>query len=203
MSQVDVQIFGYLGSGINHLRWLLLLSNSYSINNTKDLKSKVQYIVDEVYNNRTFETWISIEGGFRKKLLNNHDINLLHNDLDDYSSYLNTKSIFLDRQPIECLKHYFKFNSNLNGIIKHHFLSSVDINSKKIKKQLPNGLVLSADFLTKEILEDSIISTIEQYLNITIPIKAAKLIHKLWFIKNKQAEEDFLILIKELYERDN
>ena len=94
MSQVDVQIFGYLGSGINHLRWLLLLSNSYSINNTKDLKSKVQYIVDEVYNNRTFETWISIEGGFRKKLLNNHDINLLHNDLDDYSSYLNTKSIF-------------------------------------------------------------------------------------------------------------
>jgi hypothetical protein len=198
-----VYTFGYLGSGVNHLRLLILLSDSYIIHEHAliTIKDKMHFIVDKIYNNdRNCQKWLLVEGKLRADLVD-HEVSFLHNDLDDYSNFINNKVIFLDRKPIDCLKHYYKFNSNLNKVYRHHFLYSVEINSNNIKTQLPNCLVLPAYFLDNEILEESIIISIENYLNINISREAAKVVHKLWFIKNKQAEEEFLSTVKDLYDK--
>ena len=54
----NVYLFGYLGSGINHLRWLVLLAEEYKI---PGLDDKLSGIANTAYGrNKWLNTWISL-----------------------------------------------------------------------------------------------------------------------------------------------
>ena len=209
----DVYLFGYLGSGINHLRWLVLLAKEYEI---PGLDDKLSGIANTAYGrNKWLNTWITLETKWRK-ILDNHKVQLLHNDdvllhndennvvrTAHYDDYVDKKTIFLDRTPEACLKHYFKLNSNLNGISFDDFLKSVAVNRTKILNKLPSILRLDAKFLDTEHLDKKVIDTINNHLNINIPFNDAAILHRMWYHKNLQAEKKFLSLTKDFYEREN
>lgn len=209
----SVYLFGYLGSGINHLRWLVLLADEYVI---PGLDNKLSGIANTAYGRRKeLNTWLTKEAIWRKKLddhevqmLHNDDI-LLHNDKNNversatYDDYLDKKTIFLDRSPEACLKHYFKLNSNLNGISFDDFLKSVTLNKEKILNKLPSILHLDAQFLDNEHLDKKVIDLINNHLDINIPFNDATTLHRLWYHKNLKAEKKFLSVTKDLYEREN
>jgi hypothetical protein len=198
-----VHLFGYIGSGINHLRWLILLSDSYEILGNINITDKVKFIKESVYNkDKNFQTWIRLEWRLRDALKNNI-VQFDHNTRSDYLNLVNDKVIFLDREPIACLRHYFKLNSKLEGVISRHFIASALENSIFLKQQLPKCLVLAANFLDKEELDITTLSTIENYLNIKIPYEEASIIHRIWYIRNKQAEKQFLKTVNWLYERES
>ena len=209
----NVYLFGYLGSGINHLRWLVLLAEEYKI---PGLDDKLLGIANTAYGrNKWLNTWISLETKWRK-ILDNHEVQILHNDdvllhndknnverTANYDDYVDKKTIFLDRTPEACLKHYFKLNSNLNGISFDDFLKSVAINKTKILDRLPSILRLDAEFLDTEHLDKTVIDKINNHLNINIPFNDATILHRMWYHKNLQAEKKFLSLTKDFYEREN
>ena len=209
----NVYLFGYLGSGINHLRWLVLLAEEYKI---PGLDDKLSGIANTAYGrNKWLNTWISLETKWRK-ILDNHEVQILHNDdvllhndknnverTANYDDYVDKKTIFLDRTPEACLKHYFKLNSNLNGISLDDFLKSVAINKTKILDRLPSILRLDAEFLDTEHLDKTVIDKINNHLNINIPFNDATILHRMWYHKNLQAEKKFLSLTKDFYEREN
>ena len=203
----NVYLFGYLGSGINHLRWLVLLAEEYKI---PGLDDKLSGIANTAYGrNKWLNTWISLETKWRK-ILDNHEVQILHNDdvllhndknnverTANYDDYVDKKTIFLDRTPEACLKHYFKLNSNLNGISFDDFLKSVAINKTKILDRLPSILRLDAEFLDTEHLDKTVIDKINNHLNINIPFNDATILHRMWYHKNLQAEKKFLSLTKD------
>ena len=209
----NVYLFGYLGSGINHLRWLVLLAEEYKI---PGLDNKLSGIANTAYGrNKWLNTWITLETKWRR-VLENHKVQLLHNDdvllhkyknkvqlTGTYDDYVDKKTIFLDRTPEACLKHYFKLNSNLNGISFDDFLKSVAVNRTKILNKLPSILRLDAKFLDTEHLDKKVIDTINNHLNINIPFNDAAILHRMWYHKNLQAEKKFLSLTKDFYEREN
>ena len=209
----NVYLFGYLGSGINHLRWLVLLAEEYKI---PGLDDKLSGIANTAYGrNKWLNTWISLETKWRK-ILDNHEVQILHNDdvllhndknnverTANYDDYVDKKTIFLDRTPEACLKHYFKLNSNLNGISFDDFLKSVAINKTKILDRLPSILRLDAEFLDTEHLDKTVIDKINNHLNINIPFNDATILHIMWYHKYLQAEKKFLSLTKDFYEREN
>ena len=209
----NVYLFGYLGSGINHLRWLVLLAEEYKI---PGLDDKLSGIANTAYGrNKWLNTWISLETKWRK-ILDNHEVQILHNDdvllhndknnverTANYDDYVDKKTIFMDRTPEACLKHYFKLNSNLNGISFDDFLKSVAINKTKILDRLPSILRLDAEFLDTEHLDKTVIDKINNHLNINIPFNDATILHRMWYHKNLQAEKKFLSLTKDFYEREN
>ena len=209
----NVYLFGYLGSGINHLRWLVLLAEEYKI---PGLDDKLSGIANTAYGrNKWLNTWISLETKWRK-ILDNHEVQILHNDdvllhndknnverTANYDDYVDKKTIFLDRTPEACLKHYFKLNSNLNGISFDDFLKSVAINKTKILDRIPSILRLDAEFLDTEHLDKTVIDKINNHLNINIPFNDATILHRMWYHKNLQAEKKFLSLTKDFYEREN
>ena len=209
----NVYLFGYLGSGINHLRWLVLLAEEYKI---PGLDDKLSGIANTAYGrNKWLNTWISLETKWRK-ILDNHEVQILHNDdvllhndknnverTANYDDYVDKKTIFLDRTPEACLKHYFKLNSNLNGISFDDFLKSVAINKTKILDRLPSILRLDAEFLDTEHLDKTVIDKINNHLNINIPFNDATILHRMWYHKNLQDEKKFLSLTKDFYEREN
>tara|TARA_Y100001972_G_scaffold128651_1_gene190736 strand:- start:131 stop:769 length:639 start_codon:yes stop_codon:yes gene_type:complete len=209
----DVYLFGYLGSGINHLRWLVLLAEEYEI---PGLEDKLSGIANTAYGrNKWLNTWITLETKWRR-VLENHKVQLLHNDdvllhkyknkvqlTGTYDDYVDKKTIFLDRTPEACLKHYFKLNSNLNGISFNDFLKSVAVNRTKILDRLPSIMRLDAEFLDTEHLDIKVIDKINNHLNINIPFNDAAILHRMWYHKNLQAEKKFLSLTKDFYEREN
>ena len=209
----DVYLFGYLGSGINHLRWLVLLAEEYEI---PGLEDKLSGIANTAYGrNKWLNTWITLETKWRRAL-ENHKVQLLHNDdvllhkyknkvqlTGTYDDYVDKKTIFLDRTPEACLKHYFKLNSNLNGISFNDFLKSVAVNRTKILDRLPSIMRLDAEFLDTEHLDIKVIDKINNHLNINIPFNDAAILHRMWYHKNLQAEKKFLSLTKDFYEREN
>ena len=209
----DVYLFGYLGSGINHLRWLVLLAEEYEI---PGLEDKLSGIANTAYGrNKWLNTWITLETKWRR-VLENHKVQLLHNDdvllhkyknkvqlTGTYDDYVDKKTIFLDRTPEACLKHYFKLNSNLNGISFNDFLKSVAVNRTKILDHLPSIMRLDAEFLDTEHLDIKVIDKINNHLNINIPFNDAAILHRMWYHKNLQAEKKFLSLTKDFYEREN
>ncbi len=209
----NVYLFGYLGSGINHLRWLVLLAEEYKI---PGLDNKLSGIANTAYGrNKWLNTWITLETKWRR-VLENHKVQLLHNDdvllhkyknkvqlTGTYDDYVDKKTIFLDRTPEACLKHYFKLNSNLNGISFEDFLKSVSLNRTKILKHLPSIMRLDAEFLDTEHLDKKVIDKINSHLNINIPFNDAAILHRMWYHKNLQAEKKFLSLTKDFYEREN
>ena len=208
----NVYLFGYVGSGINHLRWLVLLAEEYKI---PGLDDKLSGIANTAYGrNKWLNTWISLETKWRK-ILDNHEVQILHNDdvllhndknnverTANYDDYVDKKTIFLDRTPEACLKHYFKLNSNLNGISFDDFLKSVAINKTKILDRLPSILRLDAEFLDTEHLDKTVIDKINNHLNLNIPFNDATILHRMWYHKNLQAEKKFLSLTKDFYERE-
>ena len=209
----NVYLFGYLGSGINHLRWLVLLAEEYKI---PGLDNKLSGIANTAYGrNKWLNTWITLETKWRR-VLENHKVQLLHNDdvllhkyknkvqlTGTYDDYVDKKTIFLDRTPEACLKHYFKLHSNLNGISFEDFLKSVSLNRTKILKHLPSIMRLDAEFLDTEHLDKKFIDKINNHLNINIPFNDAAILHRMWYHKNLQAEKKFLSFTKDFYEREN
>lgn len=196
-------VFGYLGSGINHLKWLILLSDSLKFNSscTRNLNDKVHLIETDIYSvERTYYTWLDIEKKF-KKLTRDCDVSVEHNVWEEkqYFEIIDRKSIFLDRLPADCLKHYFAIQNNLNAVSTKHFLWSVHLNSQTIKKCLPTLLVLDGSFLENKVLSKDIINSIEKHLDIKINYEAANYVHGLWYDRSKKAESDFLNDVSVLY----
>ena len=197
----DVYVFGYLGSGVNHLRWLILLSDAFSFGKCNSLDDKIYYIEKKVYNDkRTYQTWIDVERQ-HKKVLRSQNVHVNHNvwSEEEYFKIRKEKSIFLDSDPERCLKHYFMLSSNLNGFINKHFLWSVHLNREKIISSLKEMLIVNPTFLDFRELSLSTVIDLEEYLTEKINYDAANYVHGLWYDLKTKAEADFLNDVSVLY----
>ena len=194
-------IFGYLGSGVNHLRWLVLMADCFSFANRITADDKLNFIETAVYpDSRTYKNWIKIEKR-NKRLLRPNNVKFDHNvwKPEQYKKILNNKSIFLDTEPIECLRHYFMFMNNLNGIKNKDFLHSVHLNRRVITEELKNLLVLNSSFLFERQLSKNVIKGIEDFLEVSIPYLQASKVHELWYDLKTKAESEFIHDVRTIY----
>lgn len=197
-----VYLFGYSGSGLNHLRNLVLLSDSFDFLNIDNPQDRCDYITQKVYD-RTFQTWYRAERSHRDSLHQN-PVQADHNvwDIDDYKKVRPFKNIFLDASPLWCIRHFFKLNAHLEGVTSNHFLHSVVENSKIIKQELPEALILNHTFLCEKKLSLDFINSVEEFLNIKIPFSQASQVHESWYNMNMKAEKDFLQSVATIYGRE-
>lgn len=197
----DIFVFGYLGSAVNHLRWLVLMADSFSFMGNYTANQKLDFIENKVYfSNRNYKNWIRVEREY-KNSLRDSIVKFDHNvwTSDKYKKIFNNKSIFMDTDPLQCLRYYFVLETQLNGISNKDFLHSVHLNRITIKKELKNLLVIDGNFLNRRKLCESVTKNIEDFLEVSIPYVQTSKVHELWYDLKTKAESEFLHDVRTIF----
>ena len=126
-------IYAPIGGFGNHLRWLLLLDENYTIKLKDQVlitsNEKLEFIKKFVYcEERSWHNWIKFE--FRYRIILDQYLKFTH-DMTDIFDDLKTVGLTID--PELAYKSYVKFNPTLNGISKNSFLQQIQKQNKMCK----------------------------------------------------------------------
>lgn len=191
-----------VGGFANHYRWLLLLSEKYNsldslnansfLRNNKafpwKVKDKVTFIRDNVYcAERNFSNWITHEWKFRGALDHilpvNHDIEVTSKSFK--SDLVEHKMLASILDPLECLRHYIKFNPKLNSFTEEGFLQRCKDEIQKIKTFVPKTnekiLIVEGSRLYKSVLDESLYQEIINFFQLEDLYPYANEIHQMWY----------------------
>lgn len=210
MKQNDLLFYGYAGSGINHLRWLCFLANSFYVDEIKSKEDKIKFILEKVYHRENkLKDWINLEFEFRDDFDRKLGMYIRHNNhaligkKPEYPSYVfSNKVIFLHTPPDICFKRYVKLSYNKFGHSHESFLGSCDFNNKDFLKRVKNCLVVDGKNFYNRILDKKIINDLNSYLQIDIPYDEAAFIHRVWYDLDMTVSRQFVKLIIDLYKDD-
>lgn len=180
-------ISGPIGAYMNHLRWLMLVSNDVTL---------ADYILNNVYpKSRTAFNWLSYEWRYRLDPKVNSLIAVQHWPTTIIEDMPNIKKIvFIEALPEHCLKHYLKINPWLNGYDVSQFrdLITDTINHQyQIKKENSHIdiLTIEADLLDNPVLNIELYNTVASFFGIDANYEVAAKVHEQWYSLNKNAEE--------------
>ena len=180
-------ISGPIGAYMNHIRWLMLVSNDVSL---------CEHILNKVYpNHRTAFSWLGYEWRFRLASEYNALFAVYHWPPDIVKDKPNLKKLlFINSTPENCLKHYLKINPTLNGCDALQFCSDIThtINHQnQIKKDYSHIdiLTIDAEILDNPVLNIDLYNTITSFFDIDANYEVAARIHEQWYSLNKKAEE--------------
>lgn len=178
-------IYAPIGGYMNHLRWLLLMSSDYQFFPNE---LKLKFIQSLVYDsNRTCFNWLNYEWELRTKKLITESIQVTH-DLDVIKNIQGPKKIIgLSMDPYNALYHYFKFNPVLNLMGEEGFLNSVLLHNNSLSSLTEDALILPADSLSNEILDQKFYNKVVEFLNIENSYELANFVHKLWYDLNNKS----------------
>ena len=189
------EVVGCTGGGGNHLRWLLLLSPEFSYFRDH-APDNFTFIKQCVYpNNRNWQNWLNFEWRWRLKV----DQLITFSHLRPLQS--DTKYCALITDPDLALKHYLKFNSNLNNTLIDTFKYQVIIYNDSVKKQSDknNLIVINSETLLQPELDQDLYNKVVNWFSITNCYNQAKEIHLLWWQLVKRAEKDIITDLQKIY----
>lgn len=182
-----------VGGYMNHLRWLLLLSGTYTKPWGKAQNNvKFNFIKSQIYSeDRSCFNWLDFEWKFRTKS-NLQDMIFVSHDLDKINIINQPKKVVaLYLEPSNALFHYLKMNPALNGMSEELFLDSITNHKNKLSEiNAEEILHVQIDKLYNETLDKEIYDNIVNFLNIDNEYEVANDVHKLWYNINKQGEVD-------------
>ena len=178
-------IYAPIGGFGNHLRWLLLLDENYTIKLKDQVlitsNEKLEFIKKFVYcEERSWHNWIKFE--FRYRIILDQYLKFTH-DMTDIFDDLKTVGLTID--PELAYKSYVKFNPTLNGISKNSFLQQIQKQNKMCKfanDYSPDLFycVDSASFF-QPTLDIKIYNNIINYFNLQSHNDVAQEIHYIWY----------------------
>jgi len=192
---VNREVVGCLGGGGNHLRWLLLLNPEFSYFRDH-APDNFTFIRDCVYpNNRNWQNWLNFEWRWRleiDKLIAFSHLRPLQSD---------TKYCALVTDPDLALKHYLKFNSNLNNTLIDTFKSNVEIYNRQVQAQSksPNLLIIDSAELFQPTLNRYLYTKIVTWFELKLYYTQASQIHARWWHLIKTAEKEIISDLQKLY----
>ena len=176
------RIYALVGGCGNHIRWLCLLSDKFKFNNGLDINGKLNYILDEIYPySRKRQNWLSYEWEtrdfFDKFILFKHEYD---NNIDE--------SVFINVSPSMCLRHYIKFNTQLNGFTISEFQQDIKNQVEILAKH--NVYTVNGDAFYNTILPFAEYTQIIEHFGLENNYDIAQVVHTRWFELNKIAENE-------------
>ena len=188
MSLTDIVVHGTIGSGGNHVRWLLLMDKKFNFYNLNNIGEKINFIKKFVYpKTRNHKNWLEYEWRYRKSL--NKYITFGHTcwangwehrmeDFSKYNVYVNSNDANL------LLELYSKFNPTLNNMTREEFLYQALNEHNESICCLTNwhkGIQVDTKILYQEILDETLYKNLITYCNLDNNYEYCNQIHNLWF----------------------
>jgi hypothetical protein len=174
---------------------LLLEFQSYGLIDNL-IKNPVDFLINNVYNNRSWHDWLKKEWEFRNRLKNivvGHTHKIKINPDHFY--------IFGKASADTCYKHYLKINSSFNNNGIDEFLNDANIFNQNVDdyKNLNNVLIVNNDLLLSDILNNDYYEKIIKFLNLNNDYNNANTLHKKWNFLVKHSEIEFVKEVNRLY----
>jgi len=188
------EVIGCIGSGGNHLRWLLLLDPEFSY--FRDLApDNFAFINKFVYtDDRNWQNWLNYEWRWRMEL----DQLIAFSHLRELRS--DVKYCALVTDPDLAFKHYVKFNTNLNTTLVHTFKEkTVEYNNRIHSLNNSNMLIVDSADLFKPQLDVELYRKIVQWFELRDYYEQAAQIHQRWWQLVKRAEQEIILDLQKLY----
>jgi len=176
-----------MGGFGNHIRWLCLLDNKFNLSSFVEMNvslpdDKVKFILKHVYPDyRTWQTWLHFEWMYRNSA----------NSLIYFDHSFNRRAeqiLFVNSNAELCLRHYIKFNSQLNGVSISNFM--VDINEYLTDMKKHNFFTVDGALFFADTLPKFEYNKIINYFNLEDNYVEANKIHQQWFKLNQSAENE-------------
>ena len=190
-----IQLIFPWGGGGNHIRWLLFLDNKFS-NVFPNLKDKLDFLVNEVYNKRDIHDWLKKEvkwrsSGIKWPVMINMNHEGVNYNWENDREWQARPCIYLRYNNIEfLLERYLKFNPGLNGITPENYIryfkqwhtsELLVIKNKNYK----NKLIVDADEIFNPVLSKRLYLELINFLNLDNLYQDASKIHTLWINLNE------------------
>ena len=182
------EVIGYMGSGGNHLRWLLLLDPSFVLPRGTS-QNNYDFIIQDVYSfGRTWQNWLNYEWRWRLEV----------EDLIAFSHgrviQSDIKYCALKTDPDAAFKHYLKFNTNLNTTLIDTFKrKTMEYNDTIVAQSvLDNVLIIDSEGLFQPQLDTELYNQVVEWFELDNLYDQASEIHTKWYNLIKRAEQDII-----------
>lgn len=189
------EVVGCIGGGGNHLRWLLLLDPSFTY--FRDVApDNYSFIVNCVYpNDRNWQNWLNYEWRYRLEVENL--IAFSHGrELQSDTRYCALKT-----SPTDALKHYIKFNTNLNTTLVDTFKQQTHRFNEFVESHTTNEnlLVIESGDLFQSTLDRNLYERVVAWFNLSNNYTQAAEIHSIWWNLVKRAEQEIIQDLQKIY----
>lgn len=196
-----------IGSFGNHLRWLLLLSNKFTINiphqQSITIHQKMSWLFKYVYpDDRTWHNWLNYEWRFRKVIDTSDTIEFTHdNNILDTNENSSARFICTTISPDLAYRSYMKFNNNLNNSLIERFKVDTAKANHKIMHGIDDSRVLKidSDMLWKPQLDRTLYMRVADWFDCDKQWLPAVQLHERWFSLQQKAEREFVRDVVNLY----
>lgn len=203
-------VYASIGGYGNHVRWLLLLDERFSItikseNNLAGMDGqtlttateKTEFIKQHVYSlERTWNTWLAFEWEYRSMLDDymkfTHDGELLLRSSDFFGE---CKLLAITCDPELTYRSYVKINPGLNGLSKEHFVLQNYKQNQLCEwagQVLPLVDTIDSTNLFHTVLDKELYSSMLDHFNIQNHYEQAQEIHSAWYDCHMRAEADYV-----------
>lgn len=192
-----------VGSGGNHLRWLLFLDSRYHLTlegiPLSSINDKVNFIVQYVYpDHRTWNNWLAFEFRYHEQL--NYYLKYTHNYSDFYDGL---KTVGMKITPEIAFNHYYKFNPGISHS-KETFGKQIHREnwiSQLLNKEFEHFTLIDADKLFFPVLDQEIYYNVINFLELEDHYETAQKIHTKWFDLNRKAEIQIMKDLQTIYQQ--
>ena len=209
MEKEQYVVIAPMGGFGNHVTWLAWMhvdeaqSTKWPING---VEQKIKFIEKSVYPlKRTWHNWLWYEMRFRNIFSDAVFTNFIRFDhimqYDDYNDHTN-KYLFLRSDVDLCTKHYMKLGPcfcNM-GILKWQKLIHVHNSTLDKLPNQSNHLILNGPILWNSVLDKDFYDKMVKFFEFDNMYEHAKIVHKMWYDGQINAEQEFLQEAKRLYE---
>jgi hypothetical protein len=205
-----INIIAPIGGYGNHVRWLVSLDPTFTLNLTPpslenfvltNVEEKINFIQDRIYfPERSWHNWLEVEWRYREGM---------HNSIPFGHSYVELRNteptLILTIEPELAYRSYLKFNSNLNNRSRDRFFRDiVEENTNNIQfahsdSTVNYTTVLSSDILFQPMLDKEFYNKLISFFGLQDQYEQANHIHQLWYCCHRQAEQEFVHDIAQVY----
>ena len=197
-----INIVAPVGGSGNHVRWLTTLDPSFTLRLNDQVlttpEEKIKFIEQNIYfSGRTWHNWLEVEWRYRDTM--NAAVRFAHSHVE-IAGTSPTAVVVVD--PESAYRNYLKFNSNLNTRSRERFLRDVaedNNNNVKFAESVGYATVLHSDLLFHPTLDRIFYQDLTSFFGLKNLYSAANQVHQLWYNCNKQAEQEFVRDIAQVY----
>jgi hypothetical protein len=190
-----------VGFGGNHVRWLLSIDPKFNLPyGGPSIDDKVDWICKNIYQNRSWNQWLSKEWQYRTQFDSNikieHSLTQSGEMFDDLG-WQNKKQLLLtvDNYTIACY-HYFMVNIGLNNQTQSIIISQFTDWDKIVEKiksfNLPNKKILKSDCISESLLDLDWYKEIVSWAEFDNLYEPASRIQTAYYQCRQQAAKDFI-----------
>jgi hypothetical protein len=197
-----INIVAPVGGYGNHARWLMALDPGFTLRFDDRVltttEQKVEFIEQNIYfAGRTWHNWLEIEWRYREAM--NAVIRFAHSHVEVLGT---APTVVLTTDPELAYRSYLKFNSNLNTRSRERFLRDVasDNHSNiQFAESVDHASVLHSDVLFQPTLHQMFYRDLISFFGLQDQYQQANHIHQLWYRCHRQAEQEFVHDIAQVY----